>query len=198
MIIDEGTVIPPGCAARAHNVCPPRRYRELAALRLPDQLLQLWLSHGQGYCLRKSRAFKTPDLSECHQVALRKPVCINDLAMQKIFWDRRVVARVLDAINVPTPKRVEVDRDGGPKLDKRVADQLERELGININKPSPPVEFSIKGDESIVVNGKQLDKSFVEKPVSGEDHNIYIYFSERRGGGGRRLFRKVSQSFDVL
>lgn len=111
--------------------------------------------------------------------------------MQKIFWDRRVVARVLDAINVPTPKRLEVDRDGGPKLDKRVADQLERELGININKPSPPVEFSVKGDEAIVLNGKQLDKSFVEKPVSGEDHNIYIYFSERRGGGGRRLFRKV-------
>lgn len=113
--------------------------------------------------------------------------------MQKIFWDRRIVARVLEAIGVRTPKRVEVDRDGGPKLDKRVADQLQKELGIDINAPRPAVDFKMKGEDSIIVNGKQLDKSFVEKPVSGEDHNVYIYFSKRRGGGGRRLFRKVIQ-----
>lgn len=136
--------------------------------------------------------FRCDNAKKIGQVNLRKPVCINDLAMQKIFWDRRVVAMVLDSIGVRTPKRLEVDRDGGPKLDKKVADQLEKELGININAPRPTVEFSMtKNDEAIVVNGKELDKSFVEKPVSGEDHNIYIYFSQRRGGGGRRLFRKV-------
>ena len=44
---------------------------------------------------------------------------------------------------------------------------------------------------SFQVNGDRFEKPFVEKPVSGEDHNITIYYPRAAGGGSQRLFRKV-------
>lgn len=49
----------------------------------------------------------------------------------------------------------------------------------------------VEGDNWIEIDGERLEKPFVEKPVSGEDHNIYIYYHENQGGGSRRLFRKI-------
>lgn len=46
-------------------------------------------------------------------------------------------------------------------------------------------------DEYIIINGEQLKKPFVEKPVDADDHNIYIYYPMSAGGGSKRLFRKV-------
>lgn len=122
-------------------------------------------------------------------IKLRKPVCINDLPLQKVFWDRRLVLAILDAIGVRTPNRVEVNRDGGPRLDAEIVQEIESRLGIklDLNRSAPEVDYS--DPESIKVDGKVLKKPFVEKPVSGEDHNINIYFGN--GKGGRRLFRKV-------
>jgi hypothetical protein len=124
------------------------------------------------------------------QVKLRKPVCINDLPMQKVFWDRRVVLKILDTVGVPTPKRLEVDRDGGPHLEPALVEQIKKELGVRLDEPRPETNFRYENDV-VTVNGVSLSKSYVEKPVSGEDHNINIYFSKKRGGGARRLFRKV-------
>lgn len=134
---------------------------------------------------------------------LRKPLCVNDLPMQKVLWDRRLCLRILDQMGVPTPKRLEVNRDGGPVLESsELAQHIYKLTGVKLEGPedgmgggaakTQHVSMSEDG-ESLVVDGKVFKKPFVEKPVNGEDHNIHIYFpnDQQYGGGGRKLFRKV-------
>ena len=133
---------------------------------------------------------------------LRRPFCVNDLPMQKVLWDRRICLRILDQIKVPTPKRIEVNRDGGPRVPSaELAKHLASKTRVKLEGPadgtgggSAPVkkiELLDDGD-TLNVDGIRLKKPFVEKPVSGEDHNIRIYYPKSfNGGGGRKLFRKI-------
>ncbi|KAI5251026.1 hypothetical protein E4T42_04644 [Aureobasidium subglaciale] len=135
---------------------------------------------------------------------LRKPFCVNDLPMQTILWDRRICLQILTKLNVPTPDRVEVNRDGGPKVQSAdIAQRCFEKTGLRFpvlgSQPetesqqtaNPVVEMLDDGD-TISVDGQTLTKPFVEKPTDGEDHNIHIYYPKSQGGGGRRLFRKVN------
>lgn len=101
------------------------------------------------------------------------------------------MGHILDHINVPTPKRLEVSRDGGPKVDDELKEFIKARIGTELGGFRVIPEVTLREDgNAIIVNGQVMEKPFVEKPVSGEDHNVYIYF---RDGGGRRLFRKVNQ-----
>ncbi|KAF2828727.1 hypothetical protein CC86DRAFT_347162 [Ophiobolus disseminans] len=135
-------------------------------------------------------------------VRLRKPFCVNDLPMQQVLWDRRLCLGILDQLSVPTPRRIDVSRDGGPRLESaEFAKALYERTGLKLEGPEdgtgggakPPKQVELIDDgNTIRVDGVTLEKPFVEKPVSGEDHNIHIYFHKKDGGGGRRLFRKVN------
>jgi inositol hexakisphosphate/diphosphoinositol-pentakisphosphate kinase len=128
---------------------------------------------------------------------LRKPFAVNNVHMQTLLWDRRVVLSILDAIGVPTPPRVVVSRDGGAKVDADAASAFKECTGMDIDRvlaryASNPKKIAAT-NKGIEVDGEFLEKTFIEKPADGEDHNINIYYSEKKGGGGRRLFRKVYQ-----
>ncbi|KAI1856223.1 hypothetical protein JX265_011735 [Neoarthrinium moseri] len=144
--------------------------------------------YSDGFPLEKAIAY----------VKARKPFCVNDVPMQKILWDRRLCLRILDLIGVPTPKRVEVNRDGGPGLlTPEVAKHIESITGLALEPTNPekavrPRKVELLDDGDILsVDGTLLKKPFVEKPTSGEDHNIIIYFPKSSGGGARKLFRKI-------
>lgn len=56
----------------------------------------------------------------------------------------------------------------------------------------------VEGEDHVEVNREVFHKPFVEKPVSAEDHNVYIYYPTSAGGGSQRLFRKVPYCLSIL
>ncbi|KAJ6444609.1 inositol pyrophosphate synthase [Purpureocillium lavendulum] len=152
--------------------------------------------YSDGFPLEKAIAY----------VKTRKPFCVNDVPMQKILWDRRVCLRLLDKIQVRTPKRLEVSRDGGPQvLNAEMVKHIKEISGITLEPIDPEKQSSprhvelIEDGDVLSVDGALLKKPFVEKPTSGEDHNIVIYFPRSTGGGARKLFRKIgNKSSDYI
>ncbi|KAJ1339742.1 hypothetical protein BSLG_005648 [Batrachochytrium salamandrivorans] len=92
--------------------------------------------------------------------------CINNLPMQELLLDRRLVLSVLDAISVPTPRRIMGYQNDLPQM-------------------RPDIETHLATLVLIWMN-------LAENPISGEDHNVYIYYDAKSGGGVRKLFQFMS------
>ncbi|XP_076853489.1 inositol hexakisphosphate and diphosphoinositol-pentakisphosphate kinase 2 isoform X2 [Brachyhypopomus gauderio] len=114
------------------------------------------------------------DKAVCY-VKLRNPLLINDLNMQYYIQDRREVYRILQEEGIDLPRYAVLNRD-----------------------PDKPDECNlVEGEDQVEVNGEIFPKPFVEKPVSAEDHNVYIYYPTSAGGGSQRLFRKIGSRSSV-
>ncbi|XP_067212696.1 inositol hexakisphosphate and diphosphoinositol-pentakisphosphate kinase 2 isoform X5 [Linepithema humile] len=106
---------------------------------------------------------------------LRNPFIINNLPMQYDIQDRRRVYAILESEGIEIPRYAVLDRDS--------LDPKQHEL--------------VESEDHVEVNGITFNKPFVEKPVSAEDHNIYIYYPTSAGGGSQRLFRKIGSRSSV-
>ena len=192
-------------------------------------------------------------------INLRQPFLINDFEMQKVFWDRVKVLKLLEEAEIPTPSHIIIDGDEEINNDREENKSKNNELNTSeekekkvesykkqINKlmkkennmimdlkrnksttlqsqnkdknkkrKSQELEVTktksdnksniidenekknidenelIEFDDHIEYKGKKLYKPFVEKPINGDDHDIYIYYPPNLGGGHKRLFRKT-------
>ncbi|XP_062700954.1 inositol hexakisphosphate and diphosphoinositol-pentakisphosphate kinase 2 isoform X15 [Aedes albopictus] len=106
---------------------------------------------------------------------LRQPYVINNLHMQFDIQDRRRVYSILEKEGIEIPRYAVLDRDS----------------------PDPKQHELVESEDHVEVNGITFNKPFVEKPVSAEDHNIYIYYPTSAGGGSQRLFRKIGSRSSV-
>nr|XP_018903014.1 PREDICTED: inositol hexakisphosphate and diphosphoinositol-pentakisphosphate kinase 2 isoform X11 [Bemisia tabaci] len=106
---------------------------------------------------------------------LRNPFIINNLPMQFDIQDRRKVYSLLENEGIEIPRYAVLDRDS----------------------PDPKHHELVESEDHVEVNGVVFNKPFVEKPVSAEDHNIYIYYPTSAGGGSQRLFRKIGSRSSV-
>ena len=157
--------------------------------------------------------------------------------MQKVFWDRTKVLKILEEAEIPTPAHIiideceEINNDGENNVNNELNTSEEKEkkvesykkqinklmkkennlildlkrnksLSISIHssrksnkdiiritkniienkkekekEPKTMKEYElIECDDYIEYKGKKLYKPFVEKPLNGDDHDIYIYY----------------------
>ena len=108
-------------------------------------------------------------------------LCLNDVKLQRVLKDRRLFYRIMADELIPVTKFVQVTRTAKA----RVLDNGEEE--VTWEDP----EGFVETEDSITMDGTTITKPFVEKPIDGEDHNVWIYYPITAGDGGvKKLFRK--------
>ena len=207
-------------------------------------------------------------------INLRKPFLVNDFEMQKVFWDRVKVLKLLEEAQIPIPPHIILDGSENEEINHEENNELNnslekekkverykkqindienkennkildmkriinkntksanlknsmnfinnKETNNNSEKDNNTIEtLSVKSsdeikddniflerkqsnpisaendllefDDHIEYHGIKLFKPFVEKPINGDDHDIYIYYPPNLGGGHKRLFRKTKE-----
>lgn len=127
-----------------------------------------------------SSGFPLDKAAQYVELARHRLCNVNELGPQRWLLDRRLVFDVLRACGVKTPPHLVISRDGLPS----------KPLNTSPSPPYRPPSLSLNGD-FLEVNGSTIKKPFVEKPVDGENHNVFVY---REGGGCTQIFRKIGDT----
>ena len=140
--------------------------------------------YSQGFPLEKAIAYQKE----------RGVFCVNDLVMQYVLQDRRLTQLILEAIDVPTPKRIWLNspRDSPPTvLSAELNEIVSRDFNVDISSSQ---YYKRPAGSCLTANGirvgrETLARPFIEKPANADDHNIWIY---QKDGIVCKLFRKVA------
>ena len=103
-------------------------------------------------------------------IKLRKPFLVNDFESQKIFWDRREIAKKLKEYNIPTPESLIIDR--GEIIDN----DGDNELSIELNTTPERIKMIdnyFKDKENNLVN----DINDYKK-INKNDYNFNNYWND--------------------
>jgi inositol hexakisphosphate/diphosphoinositol-pentakisphosphate kinase len=87
-------------------------------------------------------------------IELRKPFLVNDLVSQRWLRDRRKVFQICEQNDIPVPFHLVVNRDAeGSPWDQNAGRLIEE-------------------DDYLEIDGKRIEKPFVEKPVDADVRSL--------------------------
>ena len=115
-------------------------------------------------------------------VHLRKPFLINDFDMQKVFWDRREVLKILKEENILTPKNIIVDRgdvidndseiktklNDSAEIEKMIQEQINFQETLLSNRDSLSSSENFSNEEEDFEN---INNNDILKQLNPFDHN---------------------------
>ena len=138
--------------------------------------------HSKGFPLVKAQEY----------VRLHNPFLINDLDRQWDIMDRVRVHEILSDANIAQPRYGVIRRTmNSGRIQLKIINEKEKSISYFLDGTWNTLSNVHEQDDQIEIDGEIFHKPFVEKPVSAENHDVYIYFPSSAGGGSQRLFRKV-------
>lgn len=107
-------------------------------------------------------------------VSLRSPLLVNNLHLQPLMQDRRVIRRVLMRAGIPVAKAVVVDRTAGDTVMQ--SGRNGNTLVVMKKSSSHNNSHNRKKKTTTTTKTVIMEKPFVEKPVDPEDHSKFFVF----------------------